>query len=94
MSGFVDIVFDGPGGAESSQFVEVEDPTGSGITFGEWIHREDGYHVLRIREESFRALPDHRTGDPLESLERIAESLERTAGALSMLVDVIRNKGE
>ena len=44
----VDIVFDGPPGPEAGRFVEVESPPGTGINFGEWLQRDDGYWVLRI----------------------------------------------
>lgn len=45
---YVDIVFDGPPGPEAGRFVEVENPAGQSIRFGEWVKREDGYWVLRI----------------------------------------------
>ena len=45
----IDIVFDGPPSHESGRFVEVESPPGTGINFGEWIKRDDGYWVLRFR---------------------------------------------
>lgn len=48
MKRWVDIVFDGPPSHESGRFVEVEDSEGKSIRFGEWVHREDGYWVLRI----------------------------------------------
>jgi hypothetical protein len=44
----LDIVFDGPPSAVSGRFVEVEDAAGASVSCGEWIHREDGYWVLRI----------------------------------------------
>jgi len=44
----IDIVFDGPPGAESGRFVETEDENGCGICVGEWIKRPDGYDVLRL----------------------------------------------
>ncbi len=45
---YVDIVFDGPPGPEAGRFVEVENSLGQSIRFGEWVHRPDGYWVLRI----------------------------------------------
>ncbi len=45
---FIDIVFDGPPGPESGRFVEVEDEAGKSIDFGQWVHRPDGFWVLRI----------------------------------------------
>lgn len=44
----VDIVFDGPPSHEAPRFVEVESPPGTGIRFGEWVKRDDGYWVLRF----------------------------------------------
>jgi len=49
----IDIVFDGPPGPEAGRFVEVESPPGTSISYGEWVHREDGHWVLR-----FPAAPD------------------------------------
>jgi hypothetical protein len=46
--GYVDIVLDGPPSHESGRFVEVEDGAGRGLSMGEWVHRLDGYWVLRI----------------------------------------------
>ena len=54
MSAYIDIVFDGPPGPEGGRFVEVEDSTGQSIKFGEWVHRDDGYWVLRIAQASDR----------------------------------------
>lgn len=45
---YVDVVFDGPPAPESGRFVELESPAGTGIRFGEWIDRGDGYWALRI----------------------------------------------
>jgi len=47
--GQIDIVFDAAPGRECGRFVEVENSEGESISFGEWIHREDGYWVLRFR---------------------------------------------
>ena len=44
----IDIVFDGPPGPEAGRFVEVEDNAGRSLKFGEWVHRPDGYWVLRF----------------------------------------------
>lgn len=43
----IDIVFDGPPGAESGRFVEVE-CDGAGIAIGEWVSRPGGYWALRL----------------------------------------------
>ena len=45
----VDIVFDGPPSHDSGRFVEVECPPGKGVSFGEWVERDDGYWALRFR---------------------------------------------
>ena len=44
----VDVVFDGPPSHESGRFVEVENSEGMSINFGDWVHRPDGYWVLRF----------------------------------------------
>lgn len=49
MNDTVDIVFDGPPGPEAGRFVEVESPPGISVNFGEWVHRDDGYWVLRFK---------------------------------------------
>lgn len=46
----VDIVFDGPPSHDAPRLVEVESPPGTGIRFGKWVEREDGYWVLRFTE--------------------------------------------
>jgi hypothetical protein len=50
----IDIVFDGPPGPTAGRFVEVESPPGKSIRFGQWIHRDDGFWVLRFNLESVR----------------------------------------
>lgn len=57
---FIDIVFDGPPSHESGRFVEVEDETGKSINFGEWVKRDDGYWVLRIKSGDVK----ERFGEP------------------------------
>ncbi len=44
----IDIVFDGPPEHIAGRFVEVENQKGASISVGEWIHRKDGYWVLRM----------------------------------------------
>lgn len=44
----IDIVFDGSPSHIAPRFVEVENQDGESIRFGEWVHRDDGYWVLRI----------------------------------------------
>lgn len=46
----IDIVFDGSPGPEAGRFVEVENAMRQSIRFGEWLHRDDGYWVLRIAD--------------------------------------------
>jgi len=45
----INIIFDGPPGHDSGQFVEVETDDGKSINAGEWIQRGN-YWVLRITE--------------------------------------------
>lgn len=71
MGGYIDIVFDAPPGPEPGRFVEVEDASGAGISFGEWVERGDGYWVLRI--------PDHRV--VVAALREIADACEGRGGA-------------
>jgi hypothetical protein len=51
MASHIDIVFDGPPGPEGPRFVEVEDEQRRSIKIGEWVRRDDGYWVLRIKRE-------------------------------------------
>ncbi len=46
---YVDIVFDGPPDHEAGRFVEVEDHTGHSIHFAQWVKRDDGYWVIRLK---------------------------------------------
>jgi hypothetical protein len=46
---FIDIVFDGPPGANPGRFVEVENESGESICAGEWIDRGDGMWALRVQ---------------------------------------------
>ena len=52
----VDIVFDGPPGPVAGRFVEVEDASRKSISFGQWVHRDDGYWALRIPAPDGKAL--------------------------------------
>jgi hypothetical protein len=45
----IQIVFDGPPGPDSGQFVEVEDEAGRSVDVGNWVERQDGYWALRIQ---------------------------------------------
>lgn len=57
---FVDIVFSGdhgPGDTPETTlaFVEVENPARASVRIGEWVNREDGYKVLRIKPGDWMA---------------------------------------
>lgn len=52
MDNYIDILFTVAPHAEG-EFVEVENMHGQSIKAGEWIQREDGFWVLRIRPEVF-----------------------------------------
>ena len=43
----IDVVFDGPPSHKPPGFVEVEDSSGRGMRYGEWVERSDGYWVER-----------------------------------------------
>lgn len=48
---YIDIVFDQvaiDGAPHEYSFIEVENSQRASIKFGEWVHRDDGYWVLRI----------------------------------------------
>lgn len=82
---YVDIVFDGPPGHIPGRFVEVENQDGAGINFGEWVHREDGYWVLRfvsrnlsINNSYIKALEQRNTELEAEN-KRLREEVEPDA---------------
>jgi hypothetical protein len=77
MSDHVDIVFDGPPGPQSPRLIEVENANGKGIRFGEWIDREDGRWVLRIRSSDFGPRPIIDRNKVDEALRRAAERVRR-----------------
>lgn len=54
MREYIDIVFDGLPGHEGARLIEVDDQNKASIKAGEWIHRDDGYWVLRITPEVFK----------------------------------------
>jgi hypothetical protein len=60
----IDIVFDGPPGPECGRFVEVENAMQASICFGEWVHRDDGYWVLRIKPHDCSLLGVTKPSDP------------------------------
>lgn len=54
---YIDIVFTAPPGPDGEcVFVEVENDRGRSVCIGEWIRRDDGYHVLRLTPESINAV--------------------------------------
>ena len=53
MDNYIDIVFAKDTDMANTDFVEVENMFGHSIKAGEWIVREDGFNVLRIRPEVF-----------------------------------------
>jgi len=61
---FMDVVFDGPPSHESGRFVEVEDSHGRSVAAGTWIHRNDGYWVLRFTPGDVQAVADREPPDP------------------------------
>lgn len=76
---YVDIVFDGPPSAESGRFVEVEDQTGAAISFGEWVHRPDGYWALRITSPAI--LPNETSPDSSGYEVKLARPMRLIGGA-------------
>lgn len=68
---YFDIVLDYDEDQPLVQFVEIEDPNGMSISVGEHIQREDGYQVIRIKQDSRiteleAALKEITTNAPLE----------------------------
>jgi hypothetical protein len=74
---YVDIVFDGPPGPESGQFVEVEDAGGTSIRFGHWIERSDGRWVLRISPGDFDQTRAIDVREVQAALDRAGERVRR-----------------
>ena len=80
---FVDIVFDGPPGHDAGRFVEVEDSEGLSISFGQWVHRDDGHWCLR--------LPACDTFDPdaVRELLRVAQDETATLHDMHEAVEAV-----
>ncbi len=55
---FIDIVFSDHQESESPEFVEVEDSQGRSMSLGSWLHRADGYWVLRVRKSALMTKVD------------------------------------
>lgn len=46
----IDIVLDGPPSHEAGRFVEIEHALhGHSMNVGQWVERDDGYWVIRLR---------------------------------------------
>lgn len=45
---YVDIVFDRAPGPWPQRLIEIEDARGRSVSFGQWVHRDDGTAALRI----------------------------------------------
>lgn len=77
MNAYIDIVFDGPPGPKAGRFVEVEDASGRGMRFGEWIHRPDGFWALRIQrpDRPGRPRPHALSADAAEAIGKIVAEL-------------------
>ena len=71
MKTWIDIVFDGPPSHESGRFVEVETHEGKSISFGEWIHRDDGLTALRIPDSKALTTALDACGEALETMLRV-----------------------
>jgi hypothetical protein len=71
----IDIVFDGPPSHESGRFVEVENAKRASIAAGEWIHRNDGYWVLRLTVDTFAAQLATAKADALREAADDMESI-------------------
>lgn len=77
----IDIVFDGPPGHESGRFVEVEDTeTRASVSVGEWVHRDDGYWVLRIVTDGAERLVELEAG--VREIARVADLLDPSVEAI------------
>jgi len=58
---YIDIVFDTSPKNNDYAFIEVEDPQGRSISIGEWIRRDDGYWVLRIKADAIKEKGENRS---------------------------------
>ena len=82
---YIDIVFDGPPSPNSGRFVEIEDETGSSIDYGKWVHRRDGFWVLRIPAS------DHSRISSLEgSYKNIRESQDALLELQKALLQLVK----
>ena len=74
MTGYVDIVFDGPPDPEAGRFVEVENADGSGVKLGNWVERGDGHWALRVTREDIEEVLGGAAGAITEA-QRLQELL-------------------
>jgi hypothetical protein len=81
---YLDIVFEfaSPPDQKGGRFVEVEDSSGRSVDAGEWIHRDDGYWVLRIPRTS---IDDNSRNEEVTAAE--------TATAESILSNSLYSRG-
>lgn len=97
MSDYIDILFDGPPSHESGRFVEVEDSAGRSIRCGEWIHRGEGYWVLRIDSpRALRAEVERLTLERDRLYERegkLAAQVERLEKARELVAQQANDRG-
>jgi len=87
----IDILFDGPPGAESGRFIEVHEAgTSRGVNIGEWIELDDGKWALRVD-----LTPSNSDGIPLGELAMsdnamtITNPMDRDKLALNIMKGLI-----
>lgn len=89
MSGYVDVVFDGPPSHESGRFVECENEHGEGISAGEWIDCGDLWRLRIPSDAALRA--ENRT--LLEQLEaakiKVTKEKKRLGDFASKIIEAI-----
>lgn len=90
----IHIVFDGPPGAESGRFIEVEDSDGHGLSVGEWRERKDGLWELVIpapqpqSAEEIVILKD-RNMHLARDNHRLAERLRKAEARIKELEEIL-----
>lgn len=82
MSKFIDIVFTDAPGPQGGHFVEVENEQGESIRVGNWIRRDDGYWVLRIRSADYRSTEPIVIPMPIEEEDVRLTEIINTAAAI------------
>ena len=87
MNNYVDIVFDQvavDGAPPEYSFIEVEDSEGKSVAFGTWVHRTDGYWVLRITVTGERTVNENFG----QRLTRICVERKLTKAELARMLKV------